>query len=355
MAEGISEYVFLDTEVFIRFWFQYDSTPLKSLVELISKDRLKLVVTNIVVREVEANISKAVRSAYNAHKKFTSAEGRALVGSAVAGVADKVKWFKRDEVIADLQKQFRKFLDDNGAIVVETDAVSIDEIMDDYFGGEPPFGENPKPEFPDAITVKALAEWADDEETHVIVVSGDDGVFSACTKIDRLHPVSEIEEVLDHVASDDEKLAEFIREQVKAHEEDVRKLVIHEFENMYFYVVDENGDAEVTVTEADFDDEVEILEIGNEEATVDVNYTFTYSAEATYDDPDMVSYDSETGTSMSWGSATKTVDGREAWVRADVTVAFKGLDLTQFKVESASITEPRRSIGVRIYDPRDEK
>src|SRR5712692_469348 len=315
MADGISECVFLDTEVFVRFSFQYDSTPFKSLIELISKDRLKLVVTNIVVREVEANIAKAVRSAYNAHKKFTSHDGRVLAGSDLAGVADKVKWFKRDEVIEDLQKQFRKFLDDNDATIVETDDVSIDEIMDDYFAGEPPFGTNPKPEFPDAITIKALATWAEDEDVHVIVVSGDDGVFDTCREIDRLHQVSELEEVLDHVASDDEKLADFIREQVKAHEAEVRALVIHEFEDMYFYVIDENGDAEVTVTDADFDEDVEILEVGIEEATVDVNYTLVYSAEATYDDPDTMSYDSETGTAMAWGTTTKTVDGREAWVR----------------------------------------
>ena len=69
----------------------------------------------------------------------------------------------------------------------------------------------------------------------------------------------------------------------------------------------------------------------------------------------MMSYDSEDGTSISWGSRTTTVHGREAWVRADVTVAFKGLDPKEFKVESASITEPRHSIGVRIYDPRDDK
>src|SRR5262245_40776132 len=170
MADGISEYVFLDTQVFVRFWFQYDGTAFKALTDLISKDRLKLVVTNIVVGEVQANIERAVRSAFNAHKKFTTQEGRVLAGSEVAGVADKVKWFKRDDVIADLQKQFQKFLSDNNAIIVETDDVSIDEIMDDYFAGNPPFGENPKPEFPDAITVKALAEWAEDEEVHVIVV-----------------------------------------------------------------------------------------------------------------------------------------------------------------------------------------
>ena len=122
-----------------------------------------------------------------------------------------------------------------------------------------------------------------------------------------------------------------------------------------FFVIDENGDAEVSVTAASFDDEVEILEVGNEEATVDVNYALEYSAEATYDDPDTMSYDSETGTAKARGSRTKIVQGREAWVRADVSVAFKGLDANEFKVESASISEPRDSIGIRIYDPREEK
>jgi multidrug resistance efflux pump len=55
------------------------------------------------------------------------------------------------------------------------------------------------------------------------------------------------------------------------------------------------------------------------------------------------------------GSKTTEVRGRAAWVRADVTVSFHGFDAAQFKVERASITEPRNSIGVRIYDPRDDK
>jgi hypothetical protein len=44
-------------------------------------------------------------------------------------------------------------------------------------------------------------------------------------------------QVLDHVASDDKKLADFIRDQVKKYEADV-------FEDIYFFVIDENGDAE---------------------------------------------------------------------------------------------------------------
>jgi hypothetical protein len=42
---------------------------------------------------------------------------------------------------------------DNDATIVETDDLSIDELMDDCFASKPPLGEDPKSEFPVVITV----------------------------------------------------------------------------------------------------------------------------------------------------------------------------------------------------------
>jgi hypothetical protein len=345
-------HVFLDTQVYIRFNFQYESTTFKALKDLIAKDLVKLVITNIVVREVEANIDRSVRHAFNSQKKFIK-EARSLAGSGIAGVAQKIQAFDRDEVIKDLVKQFNDFLAEVDADIVETDDVSIDELMDDYFAGAPPFGGGqPKAEFPDAINVIALDEWAETEGVDIIAVSGDQAMRDACAGTDHVEALSEMKELLDKLATANEVLSEFIKDQVKAHEANIRKLVISAFEDKYFYLTDENGDAEVTVQTAEPDDEVDILELEEEEAVVEMTYTLAYQADATYDDPDSQSYDSETGNVYSWGSRETTVN-RDAWARAEVRVRFKGIDPDEFGIDSVEVPEPGDSIGIQLEeDPR---
>lgn len=89
---------------------------------------MKLVVTNIVVREIEANIDRSVRHAFNAQKQFIK-EVRLLAGSSAVGIADKIQAFDREEVIKDLVKQFNDFLAELDAIIIETDDVSIDAVI----------------------------------------------------------------------------------------------------------------------------------------------------------------------------------------------------------------------------------
>jgi len=109
----------------------------------------------------------------------------------------------------------------------------------------------------------------------------------------------------------EETRAEFVRQQVEAHDEEMRKQVVAQFEDRYFYVIDENGDAEVTAEKATLE-EVEILELREGEAVVHVSYDVKYEADLSHDDPDMQSYDHETGTTMSWGPRPHVTGRRKA-------------------------------------------
>lgn len=351
--DAISEHVFLDTEVFVRFGFKYSSTPFKALADLIARGRLKLVITDIVIREVEARIHKAVSDAAAVHKRF-SKDARVLGSSNLDGVADKIERFDEAAVATNVKENFHKFLADNKAITIATMDVSLDEVLDDYFTGKPPFDTaDKKAEFPDAITVKALVDWGDAEGAEILVVSGDHGVRSACAPVDYLHENDTVQAMLDHVANDDKRRADFIRQQIEKHQEEIKRQVIEGFQDRYFFVIDENGDAEVTVENAALGD-VEILEIGDDEATVEVSFKIDYEADVSYDDPDMMSYDSETGQTFSWATREDTVH-RRAFVRAEVGVIFDGLDPDNFDINYITVTDPADSFGVPLYDPRDDK
>lgn len=352
-SDAISEHLFLDAEVFVRFGFKYTSTPFKVLVGLIAKGRLKLVITDIVIREVEAQIDKAVAAAATAQRQF-SKNARVLGSSTLDGVPGKIEKFDRARVAGNLKENFYRFLNDNKATTIASNEVSLDKIMDDYFADRPPFhAGNKKAEFPDAISVRALGDWGDAESVTIMVVSGDCGVRDACAPVDCLLEKETVQEMLDHVADDDAKLANFIRQQVEKHGDEIEKQVIDGFKDRFFFVIGENGEAEVDVEDARLT-AVDILEVGDMDAMVEVSFSVDYEAIVSYDDPDMMSYDSETSQAFSWGTREDTVH-RKTLVRAEVGVTFDGLDPWCFEVTYVTVTEPADSFGVPLYDPRDDK
>jgi hypothetical protein len=353
-GDAISEHVFLDTQVFVQFGFKYSSTAFKSLIDLVGKGRLKLITTPIVIGEVEAQIEKAVRAAGAAHKRFAK-EARVLGSCPIGEVAGKIEKFDEEAAVSALKESFHRFLSDNKAETADLQEISVDDLIGDYFKLNPPSNSgDKKAEFPDAITVKALASWAENAEAQLLVVGGDKGVIAACAPIDLLIGIESLQKMLDHVADDDKKVADFIRKQVNERAEDIGEQVGEGFEDRFLFLLDETGgEAEVTVQKASLTD-VKILEVADKEATVEVSFLLEYEADTSYDDPDMTAYDSETGTSWSWRKEHATVN-RETIARAEVGVLFEGLDADEFDINYLTVTVPADSFGITLHDPRDLK
>jgi hypothetical protein len=164
----------------------------------------------------------------------------------------------------------------------------------------------------------------------------------------------QLEKLLNRVADDDKKLADFIRAQVVTHIDEIRAQVVKEFEGLWFYLKDEDGEAQVTVDAAKFDDDVEIIDLGDGEATVVVSFSLEYTADASFADPDMQSYDNETGETFSWGTKEETVH-RRGRARAELSVWFEGLDSSTIQIKNVRLVEPGDSVGIDVYDPRDFK
>lgn len=351
--DAISEHVFLDTQVFVQFGFKYASTPFKSLAGLVTRGRLKLLVTDIVVREVEAQIVKAVGEAAASHRRF-SKEAAVLGGSTLDAIRSKVDKLDEGAAVANIKENFHNFLAGLKAVTLATSDAPLQGIVDDYFAGNAPFGTgDKKAEFPDAINVKVLADWGDSEGAHVLVVSGDNGVREACGQMEFLIAKATIQEMLNYVADDDKKLAAFVRAEVNERESEITTQVIDDFPDRFFFLIDEDGDAQVTVEKALLVD-VEILEMGDREGIVEASYHVDYEASVSYADPDLTSYDSETGESFSWGTRRATVH-RATFARVEIGVLFDGLDPDSFELNYVSMTVPGDSFGIPVYDPRDDK
>lgn len=92
---------------------------------------------------------------------------------------------------------------------LDTKTINIDRILDDYFTGNPPFGENKKKhEFPDAFNI-SMVEAYSAKNGDVLVVSGDDDYAN----VDGIHVYKTLASMLDKVNFDQSKSG--INQQVK--------------------------------------------------------------------------------------------------------------------------------------------
>ena len=110
--------IFLDTQVFEAASFNFKTTVLASLEEQVQKGTIRLVLTDITVREVKARIEKTVLSQLELLKKFRR-EARVLRSSTLPEVKAALE-FDEKNLIAHLQQQFDDLLARANAEIVDT-------------------------------------------------------------------------------------------------------------------------------------------------------------------------------------------------------------------------------------------
>jgi hypothetical protein len=352
-AVVIVETVSLDTQVFVATGYGFNNKAFLSLMSHFASGRLRLVMTDITVREVHARIKQSVAEELVHQRSFVNKAG-ALFNSSIAEVKTSLTKFHPDDVAKDLSKQFEHFLNDVKATIIETDDLTLGDVFDKYFKREPPFGdiESKRNEFPDAFAIKALAEWAEEHDLQMFVVSKDELLQQACVEHPQLLSKATISEVLDHVSSDDEQLAEFVRTEALKREKEIGADVKKEFEDRYYYVEDEDGDADVHLKKLTLVDTPEIIEINNGEAVLQLNFEAEYEAHLTYNDSSNAIYDSEEKRLVYFDKKHEHVE-REQDLVVEVRVSYEQMDPASFEVMEVSLTEPADGFGVETENSHD--
>lgn len=328
----ITEYAFLDTDVFRSKSFNFSGRGFEALRAHAAKGRLKLLTTDITDREIQANVALAVNEEAakirTAHKK-----AYAIKNSGIVSLPD----ISQHSIVAALRTKLEDFLVATATTRVGTSEVEAGPIFDKYFRGEPPFGaKDKKAEFPDAFVLAALDSWCEDECKTLFVVSRDKPMSEACIKHQYFRRVDTLEKLLDHVASDDEVLATFLRSQVSLNLAQIEKSAREQFEECVFYVADEDGSAEITLRSLAPEGEPSILNIGKGEAVVQLQLRAQFTAHLSYHPQE----------SAIWGAPGHFSETREEDVECErplvieVNVKFDGTDPAWFEVEDVSLMEP---------------
>ena len=177
--------VTIDTNIFdaAKYNFSENST-LNLLSNHVKNGKIKVVLSDIVIREVRAHISKQVETVCATVKKLKKEvlkeSTEYLVKHIGLGNVLEIETDK-EMMIRKAHKLFEKFLTDIQVEELKTELIDLNLIIDNYFDIKPPFekSEKKRKEFPDAFVANQIRKRFADGEP-VAIISKDKGFIDAC-------------------------------------------------------------------------------------------------------------------------------------------------------------------------------
>ena len=177
-------YVTLDTNIFDanKLDFSQDST-LGLLVNHVKAGKIKIVLSNIVLKEVEKHIIKASDGVCSSF--------RGLRKELINGVSDKfleeigvktnLLMLNKEEYRTRSLEMWKKFLEKLNPEILNLSLVDLDGIVSDYFAINPPFesSEKKRKDFPDAFIANQIRKRFGEDEV-IAIISDDKGFKKAC-------------------------------------------------------------------------------------------------------------------------------------------------------------------------------
>ena len=300
--------VFLDSNIFIACKYDIsEDSKLGILLRYIKAGKIRLFLSNIVKREVEAHICEDAESAVGYFEKAVKdaqkrIDEKTLVKTSLHSCFNLPT---KELVKGELKTKFEQYLLDCNAIILDNEGITCDAILNDYFSGVAPFEnrEKKKHEFPDAIMIAKLKkEFL--EGKMLWVISDDEGFKQALHCSSQFQCLPRLQDLYDLINKNDHTYQE-IETYFSSNADQIHSIILRELEASDIEVDGTDCDRKGTVEGFDYD-ETEILEISNLEAKLDsvdeisegnaivtVRCSAHFSVYGSYDDFDSGIWDSE--------------------------------------------------------------
>lgn len=175
--------VTIDTNIFEanKFDFGTDST-LSLLVKNVQNGKIKLVLSDIVIREVEKHIYRRVENVCGKARKLRKEYLDILPEQYLVDIGMEIYvQIPNKEVYNQANNVFYNFLEDCKVERLDIDSINLETIIEDYFSVRPPFenSEKKRKEFPDAFIAQEIKNHFGSDEI-VAIISQDKGFKKAC-------------------------------------------------------------------------------------------------------------------------------------------------------------------------------
>jgi len=175
MPELEYDAIIVDTSIFDGNGLRLESGLLGKLKQF-ADSPIDFLVPDVIRNEIQSHLDKKIKVARNALEKSINDASDHLFfeGSALNDAKKLIVESKEVEGLA--KSRLDRFLYDTGALLIDCDDfISVQDVLNRYFQNEPPFSETGKKknEFPDAIILLAIEEWADREGKSVLAIAID--------------------------------------------------------------------------------------------------------------------------------------------------------------------------------------
>lgn len=290
--------VFLDTNIFIKASYNFQSGKLATIRRYCEEGFIDLVVSSVVCREVEAHIRKDMQECYEKIYKHLLSERRLSALRDEPDFSRLLPFFSAEAMVEKVLDQFSRFLEYTHCTIIDTSAVQIENVLSDLFSMRPPFETKKQDEFKDSIILYSLRDYQQALSVPIWTVSDDQGFRKALEGDHKFPFFSSAEDMLNQVnarimADQYISIKEYINEQNEM------RHIVSRLEEILFDAavspdIDLFDDAEVVAVNSSKYRLDTIDEIDNKQAVIsmeaecniNISYTFFDEENSVYDTVD---------------------------------------------------------------------
>ncbi|MEK4433305.1 PIN domain-containing protein [Paenibacillus sp. FSL K6-2862] len=346
MSGLLTNNVFIDSSIYIQRNFNFTDHLLGQISTLSANNHIKLYITSIVTNEIKNKIDDRTKEAKSAIESLRKK------GMILRNIKEYDVIFNNetsDLVSSAVKKQFEDFIENSGALVIPVEAVSVDKLLEGYFQMIPPFSRSKKAEFPDAINLLAIDNWCITNSEQMYVISLDNDLVNYCEDNVRLHCLDSIDSFLNLVNSSDEYRHNFVVNLSEKFFENIEESIIENFEWHGFSLENENGSVEnINVLSVELEDEINIIQLEEDRATLQFEVRVTFEAEVSYTDYENSLYDKEEGKYIFEKEVELKVE-TDVLVPVIVEVSFDITNEYKLEITSCDLNESK-DIYIRLYE-----
>lgn len=205
-----TKFVFIDTQAFRRARFDWNGRSLSKLAEFARQGQLRLLVTDVTVREVKSQLRELLTEANSSLAKHSGILEQLGASVAVERVRDQAT------ALGTLETAFDEFLKRTYAVSVPLIS-DVKGVLDDYFARRPPFSTKKKHEFPDAISIASVRRWCEQSHSAAYVVSEDPDLRECCSEAGPLFHAESIAQIISQ-ATVSQELHDALEQALRASE-----------------------------------------------------------------------------------------------------------------------------------------
>jgi hypothetical protein len=186
--------ILIDTSIFDGSGLRLEKGLLAKLAQF-KRSPVDLLMPDVICNEVKAHLEKKIKESRSSlEKAINDAEDHLFFDESALNQAKSIV-FSSDEIEHLAKTRLDGFLINTGALVIECgDYLHVSNLLNQYFSNTPPFAESGKKknEFPDAIALMAIEQWAEKSGKMVLAISQDEGWTEYCQLSKHIHCINKL-------------------------------------------------------------------------------------------------------------------------------------------------------------------